>query len=452
MALKTFLQNLKALSKKEFRAEITRENELYKSILQYISGEGMFLDRDLSTDDYVKKGYEGNADVFSIATKIAAKFGMAPGKLQVKRKNKWEDVDSHEFLDVIQRPNHYQTWFEFKMAWELFRLITGNSIVYCPKLENGNDKGKLTTNGLLMMPTQLVEIRSGGWSQPIGEYTFTINEAEKGISPENVWHERFPSLQYEHGRNFMGLSPLKAAVRIINMQNGGYDRAAKMYNQGMPPFLISDENLVTQPTKEQKEQFENVWRNKYKDDRNVNIPALMGSGVQIHQLGYKSVKELGILENVQDGRRVFCNVLQVAAELFNDSVGSTFNNRSEARKEMWTDRIMVDLRAFHEGITNNILPGYAGKETMRYIPDYSEIEELQEDKAKKSTWVSKMYNDSVISGNEYRELLGVSPLEEEHLNRKYIAMNRIPVDQIDSEVFDVTEEEKAFYQKNEITY
>lgn len=452
MALKTFLQNLKALSKKEFRAEITRENELYKSILQYISGEGMLLDRDLSTDDYVKKGYEGNADIFSIATKIAAKFGMAPGKLQVKRKNKWEDVDSHEFLDVIQRPNHYQTWFEFKMAWELFRLITGNSIVYCPKLENGNDKGKLTPNGLLMMPTQLVEIRSGGWSQPIGEYTFTINEAEKGISPENVWHERFPSLQYEHGRNFMGLSPLKAAVRIINIQNGGYDRAAKMYNQGMPPFLISDENLVTQPTSEQKEQFESVWRNKYKDDRNVNIPALMGSGVKIHQLGYKSVKELGILENVQDGRRVFCNVLQVAAELFNDSVGSTFNNRSEARKEMWTDRIMVDLKAFHEGITNNILPGYAGKETMRYIPDYSEIEELQEDKAKKSTWVSKMYNDSVISGNEYRELLGVSPLEEEHLNRKYIAMNRIPVDQIDVEVLDVTEEEKAFYQKNEITY
>lgn len=452
MALKTFLQNLKALSKKEFRAEITRNNELYKSILQYISGEGMFLDRDLSTDDYVKKGYEGNADVFSIANKIAAKFAMAPGKLQVKRKNKWEDVDSHEFLDVIQRPNHYQTWFEFKMAWELFRLITGNSIVYAPKLEFGNDKGKLTPNGLLMMPTQLVEIRSGGWSKPIGEYTFTINEAEKGISPENVWHERFPSLQYEHGRNFMGLSPLKAAVRIIYMQNGGYDRAAKMYNQGMPPFLISDENLVTQPTKEQKEQFENVWRKKYKDDRNVNIPALMGSGVKIHQLGYKSVKELGILENIQDGRRVFCNVLQVPADLFNDSVGSTFNNRSEARKEMWTDRIMVDLKAFHEGITNNILPGYAGKETMRYIPDYSEIEELQEDKAKKSIWVSRMYNDSVISGNEYRELLGISPLEEEHLNRKYIAMNRIPVDQIDSEVLDITEEEKAFYQKNEITY
>jgi len=440
-------------SRKELERQVTQNNELYRTILQYFSGEGLLLDRDMNTNDYIQKGFEGNADIFSIAMKIAGKFAMLPEKLQIKKAGEWEDVDDHEFLNVIKKPNHYQTWFEFKMSWILFRLITGNSIVYTPKIQGGNNSGRLTDDGMLMMPTQYVEIRSGGWRNPIGEYTFTINEAAKGIDPKDVWHERFPSLEYEQGRNFMGLSPLKAAMKMVILQNGGYDRASKMYNQGGPPFLLTDPAINTMPTKEQKSEFERTWKRKYDENRNVNVPALMGDGVKVTKLGYESVKDLGILENVQDGRRVFCNVMQVAAELFNDNVGSTFNNRAEARKEMWTDRVMVDAKAFYEGITNDILPGYASGQIMRLVPDYSEIDELQEDKGKKSEWISKAYQDGVIAGNEYREMLGIDQGEAEHLDQYFMAMNRIPAGlamQEDSP--EPTEAEKEFYRKYNIKY
>lgn len=443
----------KAISKAEYEAMITRQNEMYRVLYDFLSGKGTYLDRDLKVDEYVSKGYEGNADVFSIVSKIASKFATPPGKLQVKRKGEWEDVDDHEFIERIQKPNHFQTWFEFKMTWELFRLITGNSIVYTPKLKAGNNAGKLTPDGLLMMPTQLIEIESGGWRKPIGNYQFTIDHTEKGIDPENVWHERFPSLQYEEGRHFMGLSPLKAALQILNRQNSGYDRAAKMYAQGMPSHLITDSALHSQPSDEQKKEFEKNWKNKYGSNRNVNIPVWTHEGVKAHKLGYDSVKELGLLESSQDGRRALSNVFQVAAELFNDSVGSTFNNRSEARKEMWTDRIMVDHQAFYQGITNDILPGYSGNEIMRFVPDYSEIEELQTDKQSKATWVSKMYQDGAINGDEYRELMELEPVGDKHHETYYINMNKVPAEQAyESDILDVEEDEEKAYQEMNINY
>ncbi len=448
MGLIDLFKKNKKVDKAEFEAIITQQNQMYRALYDFLAGQGTFLDRDMNVDDYVNKGYEGNADVFSIVTKIATKFASIPGKLQVKRNGKWQDVESHEFLERLQKPNHFQTLFEFKMTWELFRLITGNSIVYAPKLSAGNNAGKLTSDGLLMMPTQLIEIESGGWREPIGSYKFTIDQTAKGIPPENVWHERFPSLQYEQGRHFMGLSPLKAALQILNRQNSGYDRAAKMYNQGGPPFFVSDENLRTQPTKEQQQEFERNWKSKYGNNRNINVPVWTTGGVKAHQIGYDSVKELGLLESSQDGRRALSNVFQVAAELFNDSVGSTFNNRSEARKEMYTDRLMVDAQSHYEGLTNDILPGYAGNEEMRYIPDYSDVEELQADKKVKVGWTSQMYQDGVINGDEYRELMDQEPVGDKHHQTYYINMNKIPAEQaMEGDILDIEEDEGKAYQR-----
>jgi len=436
----------KRITQTEYDNLITRYNEMYKVLYKFL-GQGTFLDRDMKTDEYVKKGYEGNADVFSMAKKIATKFATPPGKLQVKRNNEWQDVESHEFLERIKAPNHFQTWFEFKMTWELFKLITGNSIVYAPKLDVGNNAGKLTPNGLLMMPTQLIEIESGKWPNPIGSYHFTIDQTERGIDPVDVWHERFPSLQYEAGRHFMGLSPLKAALQILNRQNAGYDRAAKMYNQVGPPYLVNDSSLQEQPTEEEKKQFEKNWKEKYGNNRNVNVPALTHAGVTLQKVGYESVKELGILESSQDGRRVLANVLQVAADLFNDSIGSTFNNRSEARKEMWTDRLMVDHQSFYQGITNQVLPGYAGKEIMRYVPDYSEIEELQVDKKVKVEWVSRMYQDGAINGDEYREAMDMEPVGDEHHQTYYVNMNKVPASTaMESDILEPSEDEDKAYR------
>ncbi len=448
MGLKNLFKKDK-VDKAEFESIVTQRNEMYRMLFDFMAGKGTFLDRDMSVDDYVNKGYEGNADVFSIVTKIATKFASTPSKLQVKRNDKWQDVESHEFLDRLQHPNHFQTLFEFKMTWELFRLITGNSIVYAPKLLAGNNSGKLTQDGLLMMPTQLIEIESGGWRQPIGQYKFTIDHTAKGIKPENVWHERFPSLQYEEGRHFMGLSPLKAALQILERQNLGYERAAKMYNQAGPNQLITDDALNSQPpTKEQKQEFERMWKAKYGNNRNVNVPMWTHEGVKVQQVGYDNVKELGILEASQDGRRALANVFQVAADLFNDNIGSTFNNRSEARKEMWTDRLMVDHTPYHEGLTYDILPGYAGNEEMRYIPDYSDVEELQADKKAKVGWTSQMYQDGVINGDEYRDLMDQEPVGDKHHQTYYINMNKIPAEQaMESDILDIEEDEGKAYQR-----
>src|SRR6056297_3609083 len=121
---------------------ITDENKFYRSFYDYFASEGNLLNRDLSNREYVKEGYEGNIDVYAIVTKIASKFAGVPGRLYDVSGEEKKEITKHPFLDLMNKPNHYQSGYEFKMLWELFRLITGNSIVYVPRIEGGNNAGK----------------------------------------------------------------------------------------------------------------------------------------------------------------------------------------------------------------------------------------------------------------------------------------------------------------------
>ena len=226
----------------EIEFEVSRQNELYRALYEMLS-HGLALGKDSKLKKYVSEGYEGNPDLFSIIIKLAGMFANIPLRLFERQSNGKEvKAENEKITRLMTKTNYYQNWNEFRRLWAVLNYVTGNSIVYAPKYENGVNKGKITLDGLIPMPTQNITIYSKGWRQPVGYYTLDIDESYQ-INSEDVWHERFaPTISFEDGKNFMGMSPIKVAYNIINFQNKGYEITAKLYQAGHPPGIVSKEN------------------------------------------------------------------------------------------------------------------------------------------------------------------------------------------------------------------
>lgn len=426
----------------EFEVQISEQNELYRAIYDFLS-TGLALGKDSNMRQYVSEGYEGNPDLFSIVLKLGGMFAEVTHKL-VEVKSDGTEVDAYDpiIASILRKPNYYQTYNEFKVAWAVFRYITGNAIVYAPKLPAGLNQGKLTNDGMLMMPSQDVTIKAKNWREPVGYYTLDMNERYK-IEASDIWHERFaPTLQYSDGKNFMGMSPVKVAANLINSQNKGYEISAKTYSNMHPPSIVYKEGETDESTEAQESKFRERYKTKYVGLNNFTTPIFTRGKVGVAKIGYDSLKDLQIIEMSEHGLRIFCNLLQVPSELFGDTKASTYDNKTLAEKAIYRHRIIPDQVSFCEGFTE-ILQAYG---PYKLVADYSGIECLQEDKEKKVNWISKAFNDAAITGDQYLEMLGLEPTGLPEMQLRYINANKIPLNFSEE---DISESDK-YYHNHEI--
>lgn len=421
MGLKIKLPSFRNNTQK-LQSEISRTNELYRALYDMVQTT-LPLTKDSDMKKYVSEGFEGNSDTFGILMKIATKFAQVPYKLvKIQRNGKEVEIVDNDILPLLNKPNHFQNRFEFMMGWALFKYVTGNAIVYAPKLEAGMNQGRVNKDGIFLMPAQNMEIVSNTWRKPIAYYQFDLNIREK-IAASDVWHERFPSLNYEDGRNFMGMSPIKTALNIINMQNAGMETASKLYKGGHPPGILSKEDETGNTAAEQESAFRKKWKSKYQKD--ISIPVFTMGKIDYTQIGYSNLKDLEMLEMDKHGTRKLCNVLGVPSQLFNDTEGSTYNNMLEAKKAMFEDRIIPDLDQFWQGVNEKILPAYG--ERLKLKADYENIEALQEDKEKKAKVYQIGMDVGAYSPNEFREKMGDEPIKDPAMDERYIAVNKAPI-------------------------
>lgn len=432
----------------QFEFEVTNQNQMFRALYEMMS-QGLALGKDSKLTSYIKEGFEGNVDLFSIILKLAGMFASIPSKLyEVQSDGKEVEAHNDEIEALMTKTNYYQNWNEFKRLWIIMYYVTGNAITYAAKYENGINAGKITKDGLIPMPTQNVTIYSENWRKVIGYYTLDIDESYK-IYPVDIWHERFaPTLRFEEGANFMGMSPLKVAYNIINFQNKGYEIAAKLYQMGHPPGIVSKESEDgSETTAQQEAKFREHWRRKYtweEDMDNISTPVFTLGKMAYTKIGFDGLRELQIVPMAEHGLRKFCNLLQCPAQLFNDMKSSTYNNQILAAKAIYTDRLIPDNIAFHSGI-NELLKAYGN-----YIlkPDYSGIEALQEDKKKKMEWLGLGFDKGAYSPNEIREKLGDEVIDEPAMNTRYIPANMIPIG-LEDEDGNLSNSDK-FYQDNKI--
>jgi HK97 family phage portal protein len=380
------------LGLKEFT---TNDQRVLDAMYPYL-GAGLSLNRDSKMQDYIAEGYEKNPDVFSIVSKAATMFAQVPVKIFKGETEIAEDP----LAKIFEFDTADYSLFEFKRVWECFNMVTGNAISHLLRIDGGANKGQI---GMMrVLPTQYVEILSGGSGQPISDYILNLNPVIKFV-PDEIWHVRgFDNLDYTQGKNFMGISPVKVAALVVQAQNNGYEQLATALKNGMPPGILYDKTpFNAQSTKEQQEMMEKAWINKIGNPKKKGLPIFSGGEKGWLQLGFSNLRDLQIVESSQQGLRVLCNIWGMPAEVFNDKSSSTYNNMTMAYKAIYTNRIVPDATLFYEGI-NKII-----KETgIRYVPDWGQIQELQPDKKVIADTLNVGVMNNSLTLNEFREALG----------------------------------------------
>ena len=255
--------------------------EYNKAIYNWL-GESIVWNPENDTT-YINEGYRKNATVYSLVNIIAKAASSIPFQvyekvndndykrykamnsgtldsgvmhkanyLKKKALVELQDTDLHKLLD---RPNPAQSYASWITEIIAFGKLTGNRYIYGIAPETGNGAGKYKE--LYVMPSQLIEIISGGIMQAVKEYAIEYNGQYK-IPADQICHIKDFNPHFDgSGSHLYVQSPLRAGLRSMTTNNEAVQTGVKyLQNQTARGVLMSDEgdlNLslihISEPTR-----------------------------------------------------------------------------------------------------------------------------------------------------------------------------------------------------------
>lgn len=386
---------IEALGRRLFKSYITDlrrsiGSEVISEMLKMVRGRAIYPPDNVET--YIDKGYLFNPVVYSIVSFIAQKAGAIPwGVYEVKNDKALHSYKSansynlntkiiktkalvalpdHELNAIFMKPNILQGWAEFIEQVVGFKLVTGNSYIHMIGPTAGLNKGSIRE--MWNIPSQIIRPIAGGRMEPIKGYKYLTQDAP--IPAEQVIHLKYWTPEYFNGQNLVGLSPLRASLRLITKSNSSFDSSVgALQNQGA--FGIISAEKDTDLTEEQADMIESRLREKVGGPANRGKNIVTSATLKWQQMGMSPV-DLNIIESDRMDLRALCNVYHVPSELFNDTANKTYSNTKEAGSAVYTNAVLPALNQFRDALNQYISGKYPG---LYCDYDASMISELQDD-------------------------------------------------------------------------
>ena len=386
---------IEALGRRLFKSYITDlrrsiGSEVISEMLKMVRGRAIYPPDNVET--YIDKGYLFNPVVYSIVSFIAQKAGAIPwGVYEVKNDKALHSYKSansynlntkiiktkalvalpdHELNAIFMKPNILQGWAEFIEQVVGFKLVTGNSYIHMIGPTAGLNKGSIRE--MWNIPSQIIRPVAGDRMEPVRGYKYL--DSNEIISPESMIHLKYWTPEYFNGQNLVGLSPLRASLRLITKSNSSFDSSVgALQNQGA--FGIISAEKDTDLTEEQADMIESRLMEKVGGPANRGKNIVTSATLKWQQMGMSPV-DLNIIESDRMDLRALCNVYHVPSELFNDTANKTYSNTKEAGSAVYTNAVLPALNQFRDALNQYISGKYPG---LYCDYDASMISELQDD-------------------------------------------------------------------------
>jgi phage portal protein BeeE len=431
------------------KAEKTQKSTVGVS---YFVGGAPVVVYDYDREDFVKKGYAGNAEVYSIIKKITDKSSVATPYVYIDK----EGVKSHrlattksmrdtpegaarhrmevskaltyapETLDLTKllvNPSPNQTWRELSALLDIFYFAQGEAFLY---RDSGDDNCALEVN---IAPAHLMTaIVDGGklvgWQLDLmnGYYRTWMYEEMKDVMHLKMANPLFDN-KFTH---FRGLSPLTAGLKYLQLDDSAILSWIKSVENEGAKGLISPNhpNPELWLTPDQVTSTETKVSEKIQGAENKNKIVVSGMPLQYTHIGL-SPDALNIIEGLKFAKVNLCDLWGVPADLFNPD--PTYANQNEAGKRFIKEVILPYLSAKEDKLNSWLVEPFRKRDKRNYLIDYdiSAYEELR---------LSVDQTDALLKThtiNEVRVMLGSDELSEEYANQVFIAQGQIPLSDYD---------------------
>lgn len=399
---------------------------------------------------FIDKGYRQNSTVYSLINKISAAATNVPLQVFEKRdtgalkeykcmtnglmndsaivkstilKNKaLKPAFSSDLQMLLDQPNPMQGYSEWVMDHMGFKLITGDSFIYGIRPETGANKGKIKE--MHVLPSQYVEIHTGGIMKPIEGYSLSLYNggvSKAKIPYDDLAHIKTFNPDYSSpGNHLYGQSPLQAAYRDLATNNDSTETGlAFLQNQGARGILAPDTSLPL--TEEQAAAIRDKYKAKYSGAKNAGDIMITSMMFKWIDMGMPAA-DVALIEQFELSRAQLANVYNVPVVLLNDNNSNSFNNYREAKKQFYLEAVFPELISLRDELNRWLSPSYGKQYYIDF--DFTAVPELQEDMEKVTRQLSLAW---WISPNEKREAMKYEPRDEKEMDDIYILANFLPL-------------------------
>jgi HK97 family phage portal protein len=338
-------------------------------------------------------------------------------KANYLKKKALVELHNTDLHKLLERPNPAQSYASWITELIAFGKLTGNRYIYGIAPETGNGAGKYKE--LYVMPSQLIEIISGGYMQPVKEYAIEYNGQYK-IPADQICHIKDFNPYFDgSGSHLYGQSPLRAGLRSMTTNNEAVQTGVKyLQNQTARGVLMSDEGDLNEV---QAQQLKDKFRKNFQGADNAGDIIITPKKLSWVNFGLNA-SDVSLIEQYNASIKDLCNIYNVPVTLLNNTESSTFNNVKEAKKALYQNCVIPELNKIQDELNRWLAPKYGEKLCIEF--DYSVIPELQEETEKVVDQMSKAW---WLTPNEKRAAMSFGTDEENPiLDDYYIPANLIP--------------------------
>ena len=352
-------------------------------------------------ESYAQEGLRQNPVVYACIEEItgaAKKIGIV-----IKRNDELIEEPSGEELkiaELLKWPNPNQSMGDFIEVWNQQMNLSGMTFI------------RAINVGIDRMGEEAVRVRDGSiWLLPPNDMTIKaidmmvqeyVYKGSINFTPDEVTHILFP----DPLEMFEGLPPLRPGALATDVHNRMYQWNDNLLKSGgVPPIIIGVKGLMSLSQQQIKELM-NEWDAKYAGSKNVGKPWFFpGDGFDAQKLGLDS-NELNWLGGEALLARRICNVFKVPPQVLGDPDTSKYSNYMEARKALYNEKVLPDMRKLIGGLNRWLMPKFGPDYTLDL--DLSDIDALRDNENERAVRLS---SQSWWTINEKREAEGMPPVE-----------------------------------------
>jgi HK97 family phage portal protein len=382
-----------------------------------------------NVDRATKEGYKASTWVYACVRRLsdqAASVPLVVWKKSGVRKVEWRRTKEHPLELLLQRPNPRMTGLGLNKSMTTYLNLAGNNFWYVVEV-NGSPVELWP-----LRPDRVAPIPSK--TDFISGYEYNIEGHISRFSANDIVHFTF----FDPGDDFLGMSPLQAAAKIVDTDNEARDwNKNSMENRAVPPGGLSTDANLSDP---QFDRLNNEIKDKYSGSRNARKPILLEAGLKWQSFAMSPV-EMDFIESRKFNVTEICSSFGVDPILIGFNEKSSYNNYETAKKALWEDTIIPNLEDIVARINHDLTPRFGDQFWVQ--PDLSDVPALQEKfddkvKAGKELWQMGVPFSKI---NERLEL-GMDDVPDADV--QWVPVNMIPMNQQEEEEDDVEENPKSF--------
>jgi|GEM_PF-640819 len=404
-----------------------------------------------SREDYISKGYQSNAEVYTIVNKIVSKTIAAPCYLYIDKedqksakykkyrqykKNAGSDKHSLNRLYVakaleyapetsdlarlLKNPNPNQSWAEMMELFDIFYFVQGEAFLYRETAEDSD----IALNLNVAPANLMTPIFGGDYDDVITGWTLDmLNGENRKLDAKDVFQLKMANPMFDqYGGQLRGQSPLMAGLKYLCQSNEGVKAwANSLANEGAKGIISpnhADPKLWLNP--EQVKATQAGVDEKVNGAQNKNKVMTSGMPLQYTAIGL-SPEALNIIEGLKYAGVKLANLWNVPAVLFEED--PTYQNKKEARKEFVSDVVLPYHLKKEDALNRWLVEPFIKRDKKAYVLDYdtSQYEELKPSKEDIEAF------KEFCTINEIRIIQGFDEIEDDYANQIFIPQGKIPL-------------------------